>query len=329
MIDDIKFDDNIIEMIKNDDISVVDYVTGPNNDYRLQRQMLSEIIEKDSFKCFKEFLKRFHFVEPMSFKPSRKMSRLLYDLFDFSQRSYNKSGNFFVFKNLKKISPNICLPMYRYSTLQKSIENNDIPKLKLLMEEQYTDECAFNQFNSIMSNVDYSKCDTDTILYLISRGYEINNHVIPSSMLKNNQIELINILRNQYGYLLDYSVLTEDDISSMVLNNSLEAIGLIIDAGIAKRFIELLLRKCAAYNCEELLDLLISKKDFLFIPKCGNNALKEACKLMRFPIAEKLLIPSILDKETIEEAMNIVKALKNDEFYMKLENILHELETPL
>ena len=328
-----KINPTLIEQIKNDDPTMLSQLDFSSNQYSniTQTKIFELILENDAIKCCKVMIskgQRLYFTNYPKLSP--KMTRLIYDSLITKEFCFRQS-NYSLYRDIIKFKPNTSPSKPNSNQISQYVKNNDLPNLKLLIEnsvfsayEFYTSYSSYEMRNPSLNDKKLPECNKEIALYLVSHGFEINRHIIPAYMFRNNQVDLIKILQKEYGYILDFNELSGDDINKMVLNNSFEAIQMIIEAGIGKMFINSLLVSCATYNCEEVLDMIIANKDKLFVPKCGSTALKEACKLMRFSIAEKLLIPSILDEKTVKETMEIAKMMKNDDFYQKLEKILPE-----
>ena len=313
----------IIEQIKNDDPTVITKELANGRLHNLE----SYVFQFQSRKCFMKLVELgYHYtcLPPDHMNLTRKMSRVIFDNLNFSRFSDPGTIQQDPLYQLQcsEFYPKIKRTKCDFHVLINYISKNKQHNTKFILENLVIRPTS--PFDSGLLNPSqiFADCDEEMIYYYISKGLDISDHKITPSMFINNQVNLIKKLQQEHGFIIDYSQFKQKEIREIVLNNSIEAMQLFLEGSHENKFIDIILNFCAIFNCTEMLDMILSHKDLLIKPNIGNKALLQACQNLRFEIVDKLLIPQILNRETVNEALSIAGAYKDEELISKLQKFL-------
>ena len=310
----------ILEMIKNDDPSFFSLSDEEDKFSNVAFLYLQPIIDNNAYNCAKILNKICsNKISPYSpytldlSKASRKMTRLLHDVFPLNQHRFNCyiPITMTTCEN-QKLFP---LPQSEYSSMfSQAIRANDLKTTKYFLDNIIVDLNSYD----ICQTPDSTK---NPEIYMLMVTHGIKTSVVPTFALENNMIDFIHTLINDYDFYINSSNLMQDTIKNMIRNNAFEAVKLIINTEGVKNVLHNFITYCALFNCDEMLELIINSAKDKLTSDCGKSAILAAARLGRINILKLLLlIPNTIDTKSVKNA--IKKATENG--YPEIVEMLEE-----
>lgn len=317
------------EKIQRDDPSFI--TKGLVSDTGAAQSYFVLILKHDALKCMIQLNqctnKDIILYCPQDINVSRKMILLLFDLFYMKVFKMGIQINLQIALEFIKKS-NICLDLDLLTHIfDTSIKRNDLEAVTYIADN-------YPRFN-FMFFIDIKRkthnITPEMFLLLVSRGLINDIPVIPAKFIEENKIDEINILINEYHYILDFSAVGTQSIRTMIKNNSFDITKLAIKCGALDKYFSIILNDCTLFNCEDLLDCILEDAKDRLKPGSANKALVSAARLGRISIFKKLLNSLHIDMNYVKKAKEKAYESGYDEIVEILENDLPEgipLTTP-
>lgn len=295
-----EIDPATLESIKNDDPSCINESFLDVN-FPSYKHLLTSIIKYDAIKCMMklhQFNERaLYTYQNDSVVISPKMGHLLFDI--YGMHLY-EMGYFLPVSMLVKFKEHAGLKIKNalyLNSLLLAIQQNDMEGITYILDNV----SSFTDMNGILQTR-ATEMSPEVFMLLLSKGFHYGPPVIPSIFIEQNRIDQINTLINDYHFILDFGALGVESISNMIRNNAYEFTKMMIEYNAVDNYIPVIINGCALYNCEEMLDMVLSTAKRKLKPGAANKALISAAKIGRANIFKKLLIPTAVDMKAVGEA---------------------------